>query len=52
MVSIESPLGKAIRGKKVGDTATVTVNPSYAYDVVIRAIEHNVGDDDDQIRKY
>ena len=25
MVSIESPLGKAIRGKKVGETATVQV---------------------------
>jgi transcription elongation factor GreA len=52
MVSIESPLGKAIRGKKVGDTATVVVNPSYSYDVVIRNIETNVGDDDDQIRSY
>lgn len=52
MVSIESPLGKAIRGKKVGETATVVVDSSYSYDVVIRKIETNVGDDDDQIRKY
>lgn len=52
MVSIESPLGKAIRGKKVGQTATVVVSPSYSYDVVIRSIERNVGDEDDQIRRY
>ena len=36
LISIESPLGSAIRGKKVGETATVVVNPSYSYDVVIR----------------
>ena len=44
MVSIESPLGKAIRGKKVGETATVVVDPSYSYDVVIRRIQMVVGD--------
>ncbi len=52
MVSIESPLGKAIRGKKVGDTATVVVDPSYSYDVVIRNIQKDVGDENDQIRKF
>jgi transcription elongation factor GreA len=52
MVSIESPLGKAIRGKRVGETATVVVDDNYSYDVVIRSIEKNVGDEDDQIRKY
>ena len=52
MVSIESPLGKSIRGKKVGDTATVVVDPSYSYDVVIRNIQKDVGDENDQIRKF
>ena len=52
MVSIESPLGKAIRGKKVGETATVVVDPSYSYDVVIRSIQKNVGDENDQIRRF
>ena len=52
MVSIESPLGKAIRGKKVGETATVQVDPSFSYDVVIKKIDRNVGDEDDQIRRY
>lgn len=52
MVSIESPLGKAIRGKKVGDTVTVEVDNTFSYDVVIKDIQQNVGDEDDQIRKY
>lgn len=52
MVSIESPLGKAIRGKKVGDTAIVTVNPEYSYEVIIRKIDKSVSDEDDQIRKF
>lgn len=52
MVSIESPLGKAIRGKKVGDTVTVTVDSSFSYDVVIRSIEKNAGDEEDVIRRY
>lgn len=52
MVSIESPLGEAIRGKKVGESATVVVDPSYSYEVIIRAIDRSAGDEDDQIRKY
>ena len=52
MVSIESPLGKAIRGKKVGDTVTVEVDSSFSYDVVIRKIDRSAGDEDDQIRRY
>lgn len=39
LISKESPVGKAVLGKRVGDRATVQVNDSYSYDVVIRAIE-------------
>ena len=39
LVSKESPVGKAVLGRKVGDRVTVQVNDSYSYDVVIRAIE-------------
>ena len=39
LISKESPVGKAILGRRVGDRATVQVNDSYSYDVVIRAIE-------------
>ncbi len=52
LVSIESPLGKAIRGKRVGDTATIVVDDSYSYDVQIRSIRSDVGDEDDAIRSY
>ena len=38
-VSKESPVGRAVLGRRVGDRVTVHVNDSYSYDVVIRAIE-------------
>ena len=38
-VSKESPVGKAVLGRKVGDRVTVQVNDSYGYDVIIRAIQ-------------
>lgn len=42
LVSKESPVGKAVLGRRVGDRATVQVNDSYSYDVIIRAIEPGV----------
>ena len=50
-ISIESPLGKAINGRKVGDRCTVRVNERISYDVIIRGITD--GDDaDDEISPY
>jgi transcription elongation factor GreA len=46
-VSKESPLGKAIMGKKVGDRVSVKVNDSYSYDVIIRSVEK--GEDDESL---
>ena len=43
-VSKESPVGKAVLGRRLGDRVTVRVNDSYSYDVVIRSIEP--GEDD------
>lgn len=51
-ISNESPLGKALMGRKVGDRCTVKVNDSYSYDVLIRAIDKSVGDEDDAIKRY
>ena len=45
IISKESPLGKAVMGKKVGERALVKVNDDYSYYVVIKAIRK--GDDDD-----
>lgn len=39
LISKESPVGKAVLGRKVGDRVTVQVNDSYSYDVIIQAIE-------------
>ena len=38
-VSKESPVGRAVLGRRVGDRVTVDVNERYSYDIVIRAIE-------------
>lgn len=38
LISKESPVGKAIFGRKVGERVTIQVNDSYSYDVIIRAI--------------
>lgn len=52
LISIESPLGKAIRGHKVGDQVSVKVSDQYSYDVVIRKIENTGDDGTDRIRSY
>ena len=38
LISKESPVGKAVLGRKVGDRVTIQVNESYSYDVIVRAI--------------
>ncbi len=52
MVSIESPMGKALMGKKAGDRVEIKVNPSYSYFVVIKSIEKIEDDSEDVIRAY
>lgn len=39
LISKESPVGKAVLGRRVGERATVQVNDSYSYDIVIQSIE-------------
>ena len=50
-ISIESPIGKAVMGHKVGDRVEVVVNENISYYVVIKSIE-NTNDDGDEIRKF
>lgn len=52
LISIESPLGKALLGHKEGDRVEVKVNDSYCYYVVIQKIENNKDDSGDRIRSY
>lgn len=52
LVSIESPMGKALLGHKVGDRVEVKVNDAYSYYVVIRKIENTTDDSQDKISRY
>ena len=52
LISIESPLGKALMGKKVGDRVEVVVNPTYSYLLIIKNIEKIEDDSDTKIRSY
>ena len=52
LISIESPMGKALLGHKVGDRVTVKVNENVSYDVIINDIDKTADDADDQISQY
>lgn len=49
-ISNESPAGKALLGKKIGERVTIEVNPSYSYDVEIRKIVKGTDDESIQLR--
>lgn len=51
IISIESPIGKAVLGHKVGDRVHVKVNDSMGYDVVIRKIEKTT-DESEKIQRF
>ena len=51
-ISIESPIGKAILGHKVGDRVFVKVNDDYGYYVQIRSIENTEDDGTDKLRSF
>ncbi|MBR5376423.1 MAG: transcription elongation factor GreA [Lachnospiraceae bacterium] len=52
MISNESPIGKAIMGKKVGSRVKIKVNDSYSYYVVIKAIDKTTDDSSDTINRF
>ena len=52
LISIDSPLGKALLGHKEGDRVHVTVDENISYYVTIRAIDKTTDDSQDQLRKY
>ena len=51
LVSIESPIGKAILGHKKGERVYVQVNEHCGYYITIRDID-KTSDDNDQIRRF
>jgi transcription elongation factor GreA len=52
LISIESPLGKAILGHKAGDRVYIKVNEQYGYYVQIQAIEDTHDDENDKLRGF
>ncbi len=51
-ISTESPIGKAIFGKKEGERALVRVNDQISYYVVVKRIDKTTTDENDKIRSY
>lgn len=52
LISVESPIGKALMGHKVGDRVHVQVNESYGYDLIVKAIENTEDDGSDKLRSF
>ncbi len=52
LVSIESPIGKALMGHKAGDRVYVEVNSSYGYYLIVKSIENTGDDGSDKIRGF
>ena len=52
LISKESPVGKALMGRKVGDRVLVKVNEQLSYYVVIRSLEKGEDDRSLEISRY
>ncbi len=52
LISIESPLGKALCGRKVGERVYVAIKENIGYFVVIKSISQAEDEDKDRIRKF
>lgn len=52
MISIESPIGKALLGHKAGERVLVKVNEDNGYYVVIKSILNTEDEDADKIRSF
>ena len=52
LVSIDSPFGKALLHHKAGDTVTVRMENGASYEVVIRSIGADEGEEGDEIRGF
>jgi transcription elongation factor GreA len=52
LISIDSPLGKAILGRKVNERVYVEVNDNYGYYIVIKSIIKTKDDGSDKLRSF
>lgn len=51
LISVESPMGKALLGHKVGDKVSIKVNENFSYDVIVQRIDKS-DDENDKMRNY
>ncbi len=51
LVSVESPIGKALMGHKTGDRVFVEVNKDFGYYLIVRSIEKN-DDNEEKLRSF
>lgn len=52
LISTESPIGRAILGRKAGDRVSIKVSDDYSYYVIIKQIENTLEDENDSIRSF
>lgn len=52
LVSVESPIGMALMGHKVGERVYVRVSEEYGYYLTIRSISNTVDDGTDKLRSF
>lgn len=52
LVSVESPIGKALLGHKAGDRVYVEVNDSYGYYLTVKSIVNTQDDGTDRLRSF
>ncbi len=52
LVSVESPIGKALMGHKAGDRVYVQVREDYGYYLTVKSIENTQDDGTDKIRSF
>lgn len=51
-ISMESPVGKALLGKKAGDTVHIQIDEKFGYDLVIQSVEKGQDSDDIPLNSY
>lgn len=52
LISIDSPLGQAIKGHKTGDRVYVKVNDRFGYEIEIRSIDKTAEEEEDNLRSF
>lgn len=52
LISIESPIGKAIMGHKLNDRILIKASATYQYYVIIKSIQDAITEEEDKIRSF